>query len=188
MQFSRDHIFTDEDTASDLMRLQLILTRRALKRLILTILLVVGSLPMIIVGPTYAFIYKHAFSIPTGIILPFVDPNTSKGFSINALLQSGVSVVGCLAMIRQEGCVSLVDSTIYSMKELTKYQLSKFNENILNGKYDHESELKNILIMLEDIQEYVGRFNDILYYKAFIQPTLTAVCAGVSILCQYAVS
>lgn len=187
LRFGADKILAARDGAEDFKQLQLVLARRMFKRLLLTMTYVIFSIPLIVVGPIFDFIYKNKYSIPTGVILPFVDPDTFRGFATNFFVQSFASFIGTAALLMIECCFSLFDSNLYMMKEITKYHLRRLNENILNPNLNHKRELKDIVKMLEDIHEYVEVFNKIIYFKSFIQPTFTTASVGIAVLLQFTV-
>lgn len=134
------------------------------------------------------FFYINQYSVPTGAIVPFLDPESLVGYGVNWILQLAACYATFAAMLGLEVYVCIADSNVKTMKELSKYQLHQFNRHIIDKKSDNFVELKYILVMLNDIKTYVDFFNKTLYYKSFLQPTFTVVCVAIGVFCQYAVS
>lgn len=187
IRFSFNYMFVNHTPTNEYEEMQLMLARRTLRKMIEGILLVIASFALVIIGPIFVLVTKQQYSIPTGVVIPFVDPNTLNGFIINCAIQSVASIAGGLGLIGVESYVSIGDSTVYAMKELTKYHFKRFNENISKSNFDHEAELRYIFKMLEDIKYYVDDYNSTFYYKSFFQPTFSTITVPISIFCQYVV-
>lgn len=170
--------------------LQQNLAKRTVKEIIFCIIYVVFFTALLLCGPIYAFFYKNQYSNPTGVIIPFIDPDSLNGFLINCFIQTIVGFAGATALVGNEIMLYIGDSNLFTMKELIKYNLKKIDENILSGKSSLElgQEFKHLFKMLEDVKQYINYFNELFYFKAFFQPTFTTVLVAVAILCQYVVN
>lgn len=162
------------------------ISKTMLKRGLLALLIIVTSYLFIVVGTLYGFIFKNKLSVPTGCILPYIDPDTLQGVAINCILQSFAVVCGGLGMIGVEVFINICDTTVALMTELTVYHMQKFNENIQTGNI-FTSELINIFKMLDDLKAYIEYFNVILYWKTLLQPTFTKITVALCIFTQYTV-
>lgn len=191
IRFSVDNIFVNRKPRNEYEQLQLVLARRMLKQLLFNIFGVLLSYPIILIGPLYVFIYKNQYSVPTGVIVPFIDPDTFKGFAINMSIQSLAILVGVGGILFTEGLMSIADSNVYTMKELIKFHLRQLNGNISRKDKVNwnqiEEEMTNIWYLLDDLSSYIREYSDVIYYKAFIQPTFAKICVAIAIFCQYVV-
>lgn len=151
---------------------------------IITIFYACFSLAFIVVGPAYSFLYQNTYSMPTGIIFPFIDYKTTFGYILNLVIQSVISLYGIFGLIVVELTISIFDSTLCSMNHLAKFHLHQMNENIKRNLNSAE-ELAKFVYMMEDYQSYVNSFNEIFYWKHLLQPTFTTYCVAIGIFCQY---
>lgn len=147
------------------------------------------SYSLVLLGPIIAFIYNNQYVIPTGVILPYVDPDTLRGFIINCCLQGITALIGTVATIGVSTVLTVCDTNIYIMKVLIKFHVKQFDKSILKNNTEHQlnNEFLNLLYMMEDFKDYVDALNDIMYYKKLVQPFLTKICAAIAIYCHYKV-
>lgn len=151
-----------------------------LKRTIFCILHILFSFLLVMFGSVHAFIVDNEKSIPTGIILPSIDPNTTIGFLINAALQGVVEIIACSAVIGFNIFINIM--------ELTIHHLRNFIENITNNcEQNIHQEFFYISITLEDIKNFIDLVNEILYWIFILQPVTLSVCVSIGIFCQYMV-
>lgn len=61
----------------------MLLVNELLVYVILSVIVAMASNGLIFVGPAYVFIVKGAFAMPTGVIVPFVGPNSGLSFITN---------------------------------------------------------------------------------------------------------
>lgn len=183
-------IFVNHKPCNEYEELQLFLARRMLSQLLICSAAFILSTPLILLGPIYAYVYKNEYSIPSGVIVPFIDPDTKNGFFLNMTIQSLAVVIGVIGVLFTEILMSILDSTVFTMKELLKYHIRTMNKKITakTNLEGIEEELLNICRMLADLSDYVRALNELIYYKAFIQPNLSKLCVALAIFCQYVVS
>lgn len=106
-------------------------------------------------------------------------------------IQSLAILVGVGGILFTEGLMSIADSNVYTMKELIKFHLRQLNENISRKDKVNwnqiEEEMTNIWYLMDDLSSYIREYSDVIYYKAFIQPTFAKICVAIAIFCQYVV-
>lgn len=186
--FTIKHVFHDRLPANQYEEEQLRLAKYMFRRIIFCILYILCSFPLILVGPIYAYIVKNQKSIPTGIILPFIDPDSSEGFAMNAIFQGFIGLIAGMGLMGFEIFVNIADCNLNTIAELATFQLRNFNENIkTNSGANLQHEFRYIAILLEDVKGFIDLFNEILYWKFFLQPITVNVCVSIGIFCQYTV-
>lgn len=88
---------------------------------IIATLIISGSFTLCIVGPIYAFVVHGDYVTPTGVILPFIDFNTGRGFAINILVQMSVTLVSLLGMITIEigSCSAMAGMMCFNVRKFS---------------------------------------------------------------------
>lgn len=191
IRFTVDNIFAKRSPQNDYEKLQLKLAKRMLKQFIKTALGVLLSFPLVVIGPVYGVIFQNKYSIPTGVILPFIDPDTLEGFALNMFIQSLAVLVGVAGTLFTELLVSIADSNVYTLKELIISHLRQVDINIQKDNVDWdqiEDEMIKTWNLMDDLCSYIEQYSDIIYYKSFIQPTFTKVCVALAVFLQYVVN
>lgn len=100
--FAGKNIYTDRTPSTEYERKA---NAQAWKLMTLSIfanVCVLISYSLIIVGPTYEFVFRGVYALPTGVIVPFVDPDTGRGFATNLGIQLGSAVVAYIGIIAIE--------------------------------------------------------------------------------------
>lgn len=147
------------------------------------------SYSILIIGPVIGYYILHVYSVPTGTILPFIDPDSYEGFITNVCIQSAVGVVGFCGVIGVEIMIGIINGTIQALSDLAIFGIKKFDENIAkkNDIKRLSGEFHNVLRMTEDIISYSDVVNDVFYWKYVLQPIFTTFCTAIGVLCQYLV-
>lgn len=142
------------------------------------------------VGPLYVLIFRGELAVPTGVILPFFEPDDLQGFTINMIIQFVIGFIGFIAVLCIEVASSLIFNTFTVMADMVCFNMRTFSDRIRQGAFSHENEmeLRNIIVQLEDLEEYFKVLNDIYYWKFFLQPILTTGCVSLAIFAQLVVS
>lgn len=162
---------------------------KLIKHTIVTLIFIGLSFVLVIVGPVYVLIVHGEYAIPTGVIVPFVQPDDLHGFIINILVQTSVSVVGLVAIFSIEIASCMINNTYTVMTESICFNLRKFDENLRQGMFSYEQkmELRNLLVQLQDLESYFKGINDIFYWRLLTQPILTTACVSLAIFAQLTV-
>lgn len=187
MRFLADNVFLDRMPTNEYEAEHLILARKMLRTCIFMIFYACSSLGFILIGPISAFVINHEYNIPSGVVLPFFDRNLLNTNLLNATAQSIFCIFAIAGLITVELMISIGNSTLCSLNHLAKFHLRNLNEH-LNENQDYKYELREIVNMLEDIQNYAKEFNIIFYWKFLLQPVFTTYCVGIGIFCQYQVN
>lgn len=185
--FGAHNIFIDREPQNEYEQLQLELGRLLCRNVLLSLAAVIFSYSILLTGPIFGYFYYHVYAIPTGTILPLIDPDTFNGFMANVFVQGVAGVIGMLGITGIETLIGVASGTMVTMSKLTIFRIRKFSKNIEKGNGNH-LEFLNILYMTEDIMSYSSALNSIFFWRALFQPTFTTLCASVCILCHYAVS
>lgn len=160
------------------------------KSTIFEITFVLTSFTFIIVGPIYVFIFKGEYVIPTGVILPFIDPDSPRGFLLNVGIQMSVIFVGVLAITGIEGTTCMIVNNFEAMADLTCFSMKQFSERLRHGKFDYadKMEFRDILVRLQDLEAYFAELKELYYWRFFLQPMITTGCVSLAIFAQYTVN
>lgn len=176
-------------TAYELEQLQLI--RRLPVRIGNVILLMIVTLALGTCAPVYAYFVKNEYQVATGVILPFIDPDTFEGFMANLFLASILAVAGLIESAGLEFLHLLINFTLEIMASLVVLEMRRFSEDVTANGFDaskHVPWIKDICVRLQDIEEYVVEFNYFAYWRTFLQPSLTMPCFSISFIAQYLVT
>lgn len=156
---------------------------------ILTTLILTASVGLIMVGQAYAYIVDGVYALPTGLIVPFVDPNTDRGFAINLIVQSATAFTVSLSIIATEAIACIINNTFIVMADMVCFNMRKFSDNLRQKSFTHQNkmELRNIFVQLQDMEAYLEELNRVYYWKFFLQPILTTGCVSLGIFSQIVV-
>lgn len=148
------------------------------------------SLSFVITGSIYAYVVHGTYSIPSGSIIPFVDPNTGQGYAINIAVQSVMTLSGVVALVIQEIVSCVINNTFGVMSDMIAFNCRKFSNGLRQGTFTNENglELRHIFLQLLDMEQFIGEINDLLYWRYFLQPVLTTGCVALGIFSQLNVS
>lgn len=157
-----------------------------IKATICILIVVIVSFSLILVGPIYAFVIRGEYNTATGGILPFTTLETSNGFIINLIFQSAMGAAAFAANIGIEIINCMIINTCVVMADLACCSMRKFSAGLVVGTFTdrNKAELRDILVRLQDFEIYIRKFNDLYYWKLFLQPILTTACVSLAILAQ----
>lgn len=185
---SAKYIFRDRNPKNSYEEEQLRSARYMFRRTIFCFIYVSLSYSLMFIGPIYDYVVLQKKTIPTGTIFPFIDPDSSEGFAINAFVQSLIGIIAGMGIVGFEIFISIADCTLQTMGSLSVFHLKQFNRNIEEKSEENlHFELRNISVMLEDIKSFIDHFNSIFYWKFLLQPICVTICVALGILCQYMV-
>lgn len=187
--FSAGRIFVDRVPSTDYERK---LDDHAVKltyQLIVTVILVTTSFSFALIGPIYAYIVDGTHALPTGVILPFVDPETGRGFAINLTIQLAVSSFGLVAIICLEILTCIINLTYCTMADMVCFNMRKFSDGLRQGTFSYQNklELRNVFVQLQDLEAFLEEWNDLYYWRFFVQPAMTTLCVSLAIFAQMVV-
>lgn len=168
-------------------RKQLDFMREIPKTILKMMLLIFLSYSAVIIGPFYAFYYKNEHHIPSGLVLPFTNPDLFEDYIINLSLQSMFALLAMFGTFGIEIMNILVYCTLRFMAKLIIVEMKILsNEMEKNGfQLKHSLHLKNLFIRLQDIDSYLKEYNSYSYWRCFFQPALTTICVSLAIIGQY---
>lgn len=152
----------------------------------ITTLAISLSLGLMVIGPMYAFLIHGEYATATGVILPFIDPDSVKGYACNVAIQLITALAGLVGLIATEMASSIVNNTYTMLADLVCFNMVTFSDglNVRAFEFRHKMELRNIFVQLQDLEVYLDEVNDIYYWKFFLQPILTTGCVALGILAE----
>lgn len=186
--FSLKHIFKNEAENSPYGTEQLRLAKCMFRRTIFCKFYILFTFLLVMVGSAYSFVFKNEKSIPSGLIFPCIDPESTIGFAVNGTFQCLIGVVAGLALAGFEIYLNIADCTLYTLSELTIFNMNIFGQNLRRNTGNCWAEFHNITNMLEDIKNYIDLYNKVMYWKFLCQPITVSFCVSLGILCQYMVT
>lgn len=159
---------------------------KLIKITFVSVLVVTVSFSLIIIGPAYAFIFHGEYNSPIGGVLPFTDLETTNGFIINLIFQSAFGLTAFAASVAIEISNCLIINTCTAMSDLACSSMRKLSSNLIPNTFtaQNRAELRDIFVRLQDLENYIRQFNDLYYWKLFLQPMLTTPCVSLAILAQ----
>lgn len=188
--FSGKHIYLDRKPFTEYERKVDENAGKVITDSLLTTVFVIFSFFLVIIGPAYVFVVHGEYVVPTGVILPFVDPNTGRGYAINIIIQFGTAIAALLGLVSIEGMSSMINNAYTVMADILCFNMRKFSDDLGHGTFSNENraELRNIFVQLQDLEVYLDELNQIYYWKFFLQPMLTTICVALAIFAQLHVS
>lgn len=90
---------------------------------ILSTMLALVSHILIIVGPLYVFIVQREYVTPTGVIFPFMDPNSRFSFLINMSIQSASAFIALINMVGLEIVNGFIINSFTAMTALVCFNM-----------------------------------------------------------------
>lgn len=153
------------------------------------VLVVLLSFSLIGIGPIYKFIFHGEYNSMTGGLLPFTTLDTLNGFLINTLFQFALGGVGIAGNVGVEIVNCMVINTCTTLADLLCNSMKKFSAGLVADTFtvQNKSELRDIFIRLNDLEDYIREFNEVYYWKFFLQPIRTVACVSLAILAQFEV-
>lgn len=166
-----------------------IIDRNALKLLkvvIVDLSVVLLSFSFILIGPAYAFTFHGAYNLISRGVVPFTDLDTFNGFIINLIVQGAAGLVALAGTIAIEIVNCLIINACTVMTDLACCSMQKFSAGLVAGTFSEQNkaELRDIFVRLQDLENYIHEFNDMYYWKLFLQPILTTPCVSLAIFAQ----
>lgn len=126
-------------------------------------LLVNVSTISMICAPIYKKVAQNENEFVIKIVLPFVDPETSKGYAINMISQSITCVFGSIVIPAIELVTCVLKNNISAIAAVIANDITEFmNYSHANSKYSvgHTRLLTNIILKIDD-------YNRFSYYIVF---------------------
>lgn len=166
------------------------LATKLITHTIVSIICVFATYVVKVIGPMYVLVVRGEYAIPTGVIVPFVDPDTLRGYIINMAIQSTVTGIAFISIICVEIMSSMIINTFTAMADLVCFNMQEFSDNLRPSSFSYRNELefRNILVQLQDLEAYFGELNEIYYWKFFLQPILTTGCVSLAVFAQLVVN
>lgn len=185
--FFVNYMTIDEEPTSPYAIEQLLLMKEIPKTMIKIMTLIAFSFAAVIIGPFYAYYYKNEHHIPSGLVLPFTNPDMLDGYMLNLSLQSCFAILAMLGTFGIEIMNILVYCTLKMMGKLLILEMKTLSNDVeRNGfQFDHPLHLRNVYVRLQDIESYLDEYNSYSYWRCFFQPALTTTCVSLAIIGQY---
>lgn len=145
---------------------------------------------LVIVGPAYVFFVNGEYVTPTGVIVPFMDPNTAISFVVNLLIQFSTAFVHLIDAIGIIIMDCLIANSYTAMADLVCLNMKTFSDGLRVRRFglQQKLELRQIMVQLQDSELYIKELNDLLYWRTFTLPVLTTWCVSLGIFSQMTVS
>lgn len=153
-----------------------------MKNSIVIVIMITFSYVFIVIGPAYVLIFDSKYVIPTGNILPFVDPDDLRGYLTHMILQAICCMVGFSSMISSEVTMCMINNTCTVMTDLLVFNITNFSDNLRQGVFSHQNKAE--FRKLQDLDAYFDQVNDIHYWKFFLQPIMTTGCVSLAIFAK----
>lgn len=152
--------------------------------------MVIISFSLIIVGPLYARLAHGEQAIPSGLIVPFIDPTSERGYAINFAIQFASVVASSIGNMSIEGIASIIINTFKVMDDLVRFNMREFSKGLHPKQFTNEqlAEFRNLIVQLQDLENYFKEVNEIYYWKFFLHPIATTVSVSLGIFSQMTVS
>lgn len=184
--FSGTKIYLNRFPANDYGKLMGQHATELYKMTIVILLTLFLSFSMILIGPAYALVVHGEYNTPGGGILPFTDLETLNGYVINMIVQSSIALLSVLGSFSIEIANCIIINTVAVMSELTRNSMQNFNAGLVGGTFTvtNKGQLRDIFVRLQDVENFIRQFNDLYYWKLFLQPILTTPCVSLAIFAQ----
>lgn len=139
------------------------------------LLLIVVSFSFIIVAPTYKNLFTDDKEMIIPVILPFIDPETDRGFYLNVASQLVISVFGAIPISGIEIVTCVLKNTVSLSTALIGNSLLEFKDCLeLDNKFTYERmcQFRNIIVKISDFNRsdlirhskiILNGMNDILF-------------------------
>lgn len=163
---------------------------KLIKISISTTIFVGFSFSLILIGPIYVFVAHGEYGNPTGVIMPYVNPDTGRGFAVNLTIQFGVAAFASIGLISTEILSCMINNTYTVMTDMLCFNMRGFSDGLHPVTFSDQSKIamRNIFVQLQDLEAYLNAVNGIYYWKFFLQPPLTTGCVALGIFSQMIVS
>lgn len=128
--------------------------RKFVKSSISIMIVILNSGTPFICYPTYLYLFKNARPMTVPVILPFTDPETTKGYYQNVANQILMNLVGLIGNVGLECISSFLINNIHVAIETICFELDEFG-NLLETEVEKTDDkrllLRNILIQIQDV-------------------------------------
>lgn len=190
IQFAGNNIFMDRKPSTEYEQKLDAHAMKLIKISISTTIFVAFSFSLILIGPIYVFVSNGEYANPTGVIMPFVNPDSGRGFAINLSIQFAVASIASVGLISTEILSCMINNTYAVMTDMVCFNMSEFSDGLLQPAFSEQSKmaLRNIIVQLQDLEAYLNAVKRIYYWKFFLQPPLTTGCVALGIFSQMIVS
>lgn len=157
---------------------------------ILSTILVLFSYILVLIGPAYDFIVKREYVSPTGVIMPFMDPDSRLSLSINLLIQSVTAVICLINTVGLEAVNCFIVNSFTAMNELVCFNMRAFSGALQPRQFTlhQKTELRRIIMQLRDLEDYISEMNNLFYWRTLTHPIMSTWCVSLGIFSQKMVS
>lgn len=155
-------------------------------RINLSTMLTLLSHVFVIIGPVYVFCVNREYSTPTGVVLPFMDPNSPISFIINLSIQSASAVVSLIGTVGLEAVNCFIFNSFSAMTDLSCLNMKTYSDALCPGhtSVHRKMKLRRIIVQLRDLEDYINEVNDLLYWRTLTLPFLSTWCVALGIFSQ----
>lgn len=159
---------------------------KLLRMTVVILFVVIVSFSLVLIGPIYAFVVHGEYNSIGGGIVPFTDLETLDGFILNVIFQTGMGLLGFVASVAIEISNCVIINAITVMSDLACCSMQQFSAGLVAGTFtvQNKAQLRDIFVRLQDLENYVNLFNDVYYWKFFLQPFTTTPCVSLAIFGQ----
>lgn len=121
-----------------------------------TVGIIAASMIVLLIFPTYAFVFNNDIQFPVPVILPFTNIRTRHGMMINIVNQVVLSVFGCTGNISIEIITCMMKNNIWAATVVICHGIDEISFYIENQesaatKKHIEAKFRNILVQVQDL-------------------------------------
>lgn len=184
--FAAKNIYKDSTPTNAYERKCDLLATKLLVHAVVAVIVDLISYGLVIVGPAYVFITEGRFVMPTGVIVPFMDPDSRLGFVINLSIQFLSAFTALIGTMGLQITNCLIVNSFTTMTDLVCLNMKTFSDGLRarHFTYQQKKELRNIIVQLQDLEGYISELNDLLYWRTFTLPILTTFGVSLAIFSQ----
>lgn len=144
----------------------------------------------IMIGPAYELFFNGKYVTPSGLVLPFMDPDSFLTYAVNMSIQSTGAVVALINTSGLEIVSCFIVNAFTGMSELVCFNMKSFSDTLCPGKLtiDQRMELHHIVVKLQDLENYFSNLKSLLYWRTFSFPVIATYCVSLGIFAQLTVS
>lgn len=132
---------------------------KLLKSTSTTLGIVLFSMIILLIFPSYAFITKHDIQLPIPVILPFTDLESKNGITLNMANQVFIVLIGATGNIGIEIITCILKNNVWASTVAICYSIDEISEIIEypdgHTKRSVDLKFRNILVQVQDLDRYV---------------------------------
>lgn len=119
-----------------------------------TAVLVFFALTCVVYGLLFKLIVAHEKEFIYPVTLPFVDPNTEKGFYINLSSQIPTYFVSLIGFPGIETVICVISNNFTAAAAVIEDSLQEFEEEIVEHSAEHSRQYRNIIMEIMDFNRF----------------------------------